>query len=63
MRKLIYIAIARNLREFGYSGVSANMVAEVHAAMRSGDPLPHGVVGMFAKSQIEESGLGSGVVS
>lgn len=49
-----YEAVARNLREFGYPDVTAGMVAEIHDAMKSGKELPHGVIGMFAKSQMEE---------
>lgn len=50
----VYESVARNLREFGYSDVSAIMIAEIHQAMRRGEtPLPHGVIGMFAKSQLE----------
>lgn len=51
----VYNAIARNLREFGYSDVSGRMVREVHDAMRSGSELPHGIVGMFARKQLQEA--------
>lgn len=56
----VYLAIARSLRDFGYDGVSRNMIQEVHEAMQSGAELPHGVVGMFARKQLleaEEEGL------
>jgi hypothetical protein len=52
-----YIAIARNLRDFGYPDVSGVMIQEIHEAMKAGAPLPHGVIGMFAKGQLEENGL------
>lgn len=51
----VYQRIAQNLREFGYGDVSRNMVAEVHEAMTAGAELPHGVVGMFAKRQLDEA--------
>jgi hypothetical protein len=48
-------AVARNLREFGYPDVTPKMVAETYAAMRRGESkMPHGIVGMFAKGQLEE---------
>lgn len=50
-----YLAIARNLREFGYDGISANMIAEVDEAEQSGGPLPHGVIGMFARDQLHKA--------
>lgn len=49
-----YVVIARNLREFGYGDVTAEMVRETHDAMKAEAELPHGIVGMFAKRQIEE---------
>lgn len=52
-----YRAIARNLREFGYPDVTAAMVEDVHEALRDGEDLPHGIIGMFAKGQLEESGI------
>ena len=51
----IYGAIARSLRDFGYTDVTAPMIAEVHAAMKAGEPLPHGIVGMFAQKQLRET--------
>jgi hypothetical protein len=51
----VYLAIANNLRDFGYSGVSHNMVQEIHKAMKDGKPLPHGIVGMFAQAQLREA--------
>lgn len=53
--KDVYEAIARNLREFGYPDASATMIEETHKAMKAGQPLPHGVVGMFAQSQIQNN--------
>ena len=55
-----YELIARNLREFGYPDAEASMIREVHEAMKENRDLPHGVIGMFAKSQlkeVEEQGL------
>lgn len=49
-----FVAIARNLRDFGYPDVDAKMIAETYQAMQAGTELPHGIVGMFAKRQIEE---------
>jgi hypothetical protein len=52
----VYTAIASNLRDFGYTGISANMIQEIHEALNAGDEtLPHGVIGMFAKDQIEKA--------
>ena len=56
----VFAAIARGLREFGYPDVTAAMIAEVEAAWRKGEPLPHGVIGMFAErdfNECEEKGL------
>lgn len=50
-----YGAIARNLREFGYPDVSSRMVRDVHEAMKLGDDLPYGVVGMFAQDQLADA--------
>lgn len=52
----VYKAIASNLRDFGYNDISANMIQEIHEALNAGDKtLPHGVIGMFAKDQIEKA--------
>jgi hypothetical protein len=52
----VYRAIANNLRDFGYQGVSAHMIREIHEAINAGDEtLPHDVIGMFAKDQIEQA--------
>ncbi len=50
-----YAAIARNLREFGYPDVTAAMIADVHQAVEDGQPLPHGIIGLFAKDQLREN--------
>ncbi len=50
-----YEAVARNLREFGYPDVTATMVCEIHKALLADKDLPHGVIGMFAKSQFEDN--------
>ncbi|KKM95725.1 hypothetical protein LCGC14_1185370 [marine sediment metagenome] len=48
-----YKEIARNLREFGYPDATTQMIRETHEAMQNGAKLPHGIIGMFAKAQIE----------
>lgn len=53
----IYQVIARNLREFGYPDVTASMIEDTHDALRDGEDLPHGVIGMFAKGQLQDAGL------
>lgn len=48
-------SVAKSLREFGYPDASAEMVEATWNAMERGDDeMPHGVVGMFAKSQLDE---------
>lgn len=63
MRKKLYTlsnameAIAKSLRDFGYPDVTGPMIREVYDAWVAGkrdDELPHGIVGRFAESQIEE---------
>lgn len=50
-------SVARSLREFGYPDATAAMVKDIYAAMKRGDrTMPHGIVGMFAESQIKEVG-------
>ena len=52
-----YETVARSLREFGYPDASADMVKATHDAMKAGNPkMPHGIVGMFAQSQLQEAG-------
>lgn len=49
-----YAVIAANLREFGYPDVTEEMIREVHDAMRKDEaPLPHGIVGRYARDQLE----------
>ena len=51
---IVYADIAKNLREFGYPDVTAEMVRDTHAAMKEGkDNMPHGIVGMFAQRQLK----------
>ncbi len=59
-QKAAHEVIAESLREFGYPDATADMIREVHEAMRphQSSPevdLPHGVVGLFAESQIKEA--------
>lgn len=54
MSETIYAAVAKSLVEFGYPDVTGAMVAEVHAAMKAGEELPHGIVGMFAEGQLRD---------
>jgi len=57
-REQVYPAIAKSLVEFGYPDVTAEMIREIHLAKidgKSGDDLPHGVIGMFAESQLDEA--------
>lgn len=51
----LYASIASNLREFGYPHITAKMVRETHEAMRAGEDLPHGIIGMFAADQLTEA--------
>lgn len=54
-KQMGFEAVARSLREFGYPDASAKMVSDTYDAMKRGDKkLPHGVVGMFAESQLKE---------
>lgn len=57
MRKTIVAAIAKSLREFGYPDADAGKIEDIRAAYRDGqrgENLPHGILGRFAESQIEE---------
>jgi|HubBroStandDraft_2_1064218.scaffolds.fasta_scaffold409250_2 hypothetical protein len=50
-------AIAESLRQFGYPDATAQMIRETYDAWLGGarnDKLPHGIIGMFAESQISE---------
>jgi hypothetical protein len=51
-----YETVARSLREFGYPDATADMIRDTHNAMKAGEPIPHGIVGMFAQRQLEEAG-------
>jgi hypothetical protein len=57
--KKVFTAIAKSLVEFGYHDCTAEMVSDVYEAMKDGKKdypdLPHGVVGAFAKSQINDA--------
>lgn len=49
--------VAKTLRESGYPDVTAEMVSDVWKAMTDGKPeteMPHGIVGRFAFSQLDE---------
>jgi hypothetical protein len=48
--------IAQGLREFGYSHTTADMIRNTHNAMKAGEPIPYGIVGMFARGQLEKAG-------
>lgn len=52
-----YDAVAKSLVEFGYPDCTSKMVQDVHEAIRAGKPenkMPHGIVGAFAYSQVNE---------
>ena len=49
-----YRAIAKSLRDFGYPDCTDKMIRDTHTAMKQGDKLPHGIVGMMAESQLRE---------
>ena len=54
-KTLLTNAIARSLREFGYPDVTGPMIVECWDAYERGDAeMPHGVVGQFAKAQLDE---------
>jgi hypothetical protein len=51
-------AVARNLREFGYPDVTAEMIREIYDRWIEGaryPDLPRGVIGGFAERQFEEN--------
>jgi len=50
--RLGFKAIAENLIEFGYPDITGEMIEDVYIALKDGSELPHGVIGMFAGSQI-----------
>lgn len=49
-----YQAIAKMLREFGYPDVTHEMIGEIHKAISKNEPLPHGVIGLFAEKYLKE---------
>lgn len=53
----VYAAIARNLREFGYSDVTPQMIRETDEARQNGagPSEPYGIVSMFANRQLSEA--------
>lgn len=55
-RSKVTYALAQSMREFGYPDVTDEMAGKVLDAYVA-DPesdLPHGVIGMFLKSQLDE---------
>lgn len=56
--KHLKASIAKSLVDFGYPDVTPKMIGDIYAAYRKGKrehELPHGVIGMFAGSQIKEA--------
>lgn len=51
---LAFSLIAKSLRDFGYPSVTAEQVADVYNAMKANQPLPHGIIGKFAASQLKD---------
>lgn len=52
-----YESVAQSLRTFGYPDVTSGMIREIHEAMGHGvveTELPHGIIGRFAFSQLNE---------
>lgn len=51
-------SVAKSLREFGYPDATASMVWDCWVAMtehgKSDEDMPHGIVGRFAYSQLDE---------
>lgn len=54
MNQRAYQTIAKMLREFGYPDVTSEMIEDTHKAMSKSEPLPHGVIGMFAEKYLKE---------
>lgn len=52
MTQHVYEAIAADLRDFGYTTATADQIRDVHQSVQNGEPLPHGIIGMFAEKQI-----------
>jgi hypothetical protein len=55
MNKEIFQAIANNLIDFGYSGITSKMIEEIYIAKKAKKKLPHGIIGMFADGQLDEA--------
>ena len=58
MKRKVYEAIAKDLNEFGYPDVTWGMIKTIHESYKQGkreSELPHGVIGMFAQSHIEDA--------
>lgn len=53
-RNEITYALAQSMREFGYPDVTDEMAGEVLDAYVAEKDLPHDVIGMFLKSQLDE---------
>ncbi len=53
-RSQAFETVAKSLREFGYPDATAKMVSDTYDAMDAKKKLPHGIVGMFAESQLKE---------
>ena len=48
-------ACAANLVEFGYPGVTEDMIREIDEARRNGEStMPHGIIGMFARKMLQD---------
>lgn len=52
-RRQVFEAIAQSLRDFGYAGAPADQVKDTWEAMWDDKPIPHGVIGAFAESQLK----------
>lgn len=55
-RENVTYALAQSMREFGYPDVSDEMAGEILDAyvVDPASELPHGVIGMMLKSQLDE---------
>lgn len=53
-REKITHALAESMREFGYPDVTDEMAGEILDAYVAKKDLPHGVIGMFLKSQLDD---------
>jgi len=53
-RKKITFALAQSMREFGYPDVTDEMAGEILDAYVAEEDLPHQVIGMFLKSQLDD---------